>query len=475
MSRAADIEKLRKIVSLVTQASEAVIAEWENGTATEETSEGVQLPSHAVFNAQRTLSAAAGSVEELVSDPSTRLVTFSTQFFESRALHIVAEHRIPDILDRHGHGGAHVSVVAKEVGIEEKKLSRVLRCLTSQHILRETAPDTFANNRISQALVNNEDLRAYIMLFAMDAYTASDYFPAALTDPKFGASYKVEETAFNLALGTDLPRWSWLETLVPASEVDRLSRRGDPRTDRPDTHVKVANGHAGAKTEVLVQRPELEISARSMTGCGKVFGSAHIVDFPWATLGKATFVDVGGGIGGVPMLLLPKYPDLNFVVQDSAANVELGERIWAEKYPDALDSGRLKLMEHDFFRENPIRDAEIYWLRYITHDWSDEACITILTQIQKAMGPKSRLLIADQVMNTTLGCNELRPAPEPLLPNYGNYVRYSHQSDLAMMTILNGIERTPEQLKRILGESGLRIHKIWECRTQVPIVEAVKV
>jgi len=90
------------------------------------------------------------------------------------------------------------------------------------------------------------------------------------------------------------------------------------------------------------------------------------------------------------------------------------------------------------------------------------------------MGPNSRILIADQVMNTTLGCDELEAAPEPLLANYGAYVRYSHQRDLAMMSIINGIERTPEQLKRILGESGLRIHKIWECRSQVGIVEVIK-
>lgn len=77
-------------------------------------------------------------------------------------------------------------------------------------------------------------------------------------------------------------------------------------------------------------------------------------------------------------------------------------------------------------------------------------------------------------MNTTLGCDELESAPQPLLANYGHYVRYSHQRDLAMMTIINGIERTPEHLIKLLAAAGLRIRKIWECRTQVGIVEAVK-
>jgi hypothetical protein len=62
---------------------------------------------------------------------------------------------------------------------------------------------------------------------------------------------------------------------------------------------------------------------------------------------------------------LSRYPNLSFVVQDRAANVEKGQLFWSERDPDALATGRVKLMQHDFFQENPIREAEIYWLRYI--------------------------------------------------------------------------------------------------------------
>ncbi|KAL7621041.1 hypothetical protein AAE478_008353 [Parahypoxylon ruwenzoriense] len=473
MSHATQIAKLRQIVALITQASETIITEWENNTAAAESLQGVQLPSHSFFNAQRTLLAAAGSVEELVSDPSTRLLSLSTQYFESRALHIAAEHRVPDILHNHSDQGVHVSVIAKKIGIEEQKLSRVLRCLTSQHVFRETATDTFANNAVSQVLVGNEDLRAYIMLFALDIYSASDYLPVALTDTKFGPSYKVEETAFNLAVGTELPRWSWLEMRVPKGQVKRVNSQGYPRAEAGDAHVNGDNGVKRQAGETL-QRPELEIFGRAMVGGGKVFGAAHVVDYPWGELGNATVVDIGGGIGGFPLQLSERYPNLNFVVQDRAANVEKGIPFWTERNPQALSSGRVKLMPHDFFQENPVKNAEVYWLRYILHDWSDEYCIAILSRIEKAMGPNSRILIADQVMNTTLGCDELEAAPKPLLANYGAYVRYSHQRDLAMMSIINGIERTPEQLKELLAAAGLKIRKIWECRTQIGIVEAVK-
>lgn len=85
--------------------------------------------------------------------------------------------------------------------------------------------------------------------------------------------------------------------------------------------------------------------------------------------------------------------------------------------------------------------------------------------------PRSRILICDQVMNTTLGCPELQPAPSPLPANYGYYTRYSHHRDLAMMGIINGIERTPRQFRELVEKAGLRVEKIWECRSQVSIVE----
>ena len=83
----------------------------------------------------------------------------------------------------------------------------------------------------------------------------------------------------------------------------------------------------------------------------------------------------------------------------------------------------------------------------------------------------SRVLICDQVMNTTLGCPELEPAPAPLPANYGYYTRYSHQRDLCMMGIINGIERTPLQFRELVEKAGLKVERIWECRSQVSIVE----
>lgn len=149
-------------------------------------------------------------------------------------------------------------------------------------------------------------------------------------------------------------------------------------------------------------------------------------------------------------------------------------------------------MEHSFFDKNPVEGADVYYLRYVlyvagcfpqlksmltivfSHDWSDDYCVNILSHIRESMAPHSRLLICEQVMNTTIGDPDLTSAPAPLPANYGFHARFSHCRDLTMMAAINGIERTPEEFKTILKSAGLALKQIWECRSQVSLLEAVR-
>jgi hypothetical protein len=65
------------------------------------------------------------------------------------------------------------------------------------------------------------------------------------------------------------------------------------------------------------------------------------------------------------MQLYEEYPDLRFIVQDRPRVIDEAEKIWSSDNPEALKSGRVKLMPHDFFEANPVKGAEVYCLRYI--------------------------------------------------------------------------------------------------------------
>ncbi len=70
--------------------------------------------------------------------------------------------------------------------------------------------------------------------------------------------------------------------------------------------------------------------------------------------------------------------------------------------------------QYEYRRRGSHTEAKQLTRERIRHDWSDKYCVQILKAIRESMTAKSRVLICDQVMNTTLGCPELAPAPEPL-------------------------------------------------------------
>lgn len=82
------------------------------------------------------------------------------------------------------------------------------------------------------------------------------------------------------------------------------------------------------------------------------------------------------------------------------------------------------LSVHDFFTEQPVLNAAVYFLRVVIHDWSDEDAAQILRHLRNAAGPLSKLVIFDSLARHT--CEDpnleglgLPKAPYPLLANLG--------------------------------------------------------
>ena len=117
--------------------------------------------------------------------------------------------------------------------------------------------------------------------------------------------------------------------------------------------------------------------------------------------------------------------------------------------------GRLAVSQGDFFVSVP-KGADAYLLKHILHDWGDEACRTILSQIRGAMVPGGRVLIVEQVIppgNT--------PFPGKLL-------------DLNMLVMTEGgRERTPQEYAGLLESCGLRLNRIVPTASPTSVVEAV--
>jgi trans-aconitate methyltransferase len=111
--------------------------------------------------------------------------------------------------------------------------------------------------------------------------------------------------------------------------------------------------------------------------------------------GKDTvsFIDIGGSHGEVSIALAEKYPQLSCTVQDFPSVVEHA----SARLPKHLQS-RVKYMAHDFWAEQPIKGADIYYFRWIFHDWSDPYSVKLLQQLIPALKPGARVIINDACM-----------------------------------------------------------------------------
>lgn len=90
--------------------------------------------------------------------------------------------------------------------------------------------------------------------------------------------------------------------------------------------------------------------------------------------------------------LAEKYPKLNFVVQDLPDIVAAGQRALP---PDLKE--RVLFQTHDFFTPQPVQ-ADVYFLRFILHDYSDTHATLILKNLLPAFKPNSKLLVMDGVL-----------------------------------------------------------------------------
>lgn len=90
--------------------------------------------------------------------------------------------------------------------------------------------------------------------------------------------------------------------------------------------------------------------------------------------------------------LAKEHPKLNFVVQDLPDFIAAGQQALP---PDLKD--RISFQAHDFFAPQPIQ-ADVYFLRFILHDYLDTHATTIIKNILPTFKPNSKLVIMDGVL-----------------------------------------------------------------------------
>lgn len=155
-------------------------------------------------------------------------------------------------------------------------------------------------------------------------------------------------------------------------------------------------------------------------------------------------VDVGGGTGVLLATVLQRFPHLRGTVFELAAVI-----------PRVRTSDRLDAVAGSILTGTPPA-ADAYILSHILHDWDDDSCVRMLQNVRAAMPANARVLIYEIV------------APPP-----NNWWTQDRISDLEMLAMLSGRERTREEFAALFERAGLRLSRIIATAAPESILEAL--
>jgi hypothetical protein len=247
----------------------------------------------------------------------------------------------------------------------------------------------------------------------------------------------------------------------------RLSRMGSPlRRDHPNTIASwVSYVAAPANARSYEQLTNQIRSGAEPSGHRRAFGDSvweHFGKYPdeGARFGKAmremtaidvrllaraypwprrgVICDVAGGIGTLLGAILARRKRARGILVEDAAVLSEAEGFLA----DQGLGNRVERIVGDLFGGLEAR-ADVYVLKWILHDWNDEACVQMLRNIRATMPAGARVVTIDQ----------------RLKPGFANPV--TNLVDLHMLVECEGgRERTPEQVHGLMAEVGLRPGKV---------------
>lgn len=256
------------------------------------------------------------------------------------------------------NGSIDCATIAASMAVPCNTLARLFRYAITIGFFTEPVPGQVAHSDVTRMLVTNVDAFDALGMITQELCPSTENFPAALQ--QFAGSEEPNETAYNIANSTDLAIYDFL-----AEHPERNRRFG--------------------------------AAMQFFSGDDSSYFHHLLGSFPWKSglCDRDDFlvVDVGGGIGSVSIKLAGTTNNMRFIVQDKEEVVEEGRAL----LPEALQD-RISFAVHDFFTPMTVV-ADVYFFRWIFHNWSDKYCVQILQNLVPALKNGARILIYEHIMD----------------------------------------------------------------------------
>nr|VTP01781.1 Multifunctional cyclase-dehydratase-3-O-methyl transferase TcmN [Mycobacterium riyadhense] len=139
------------------------------------------------------------------------------------------------------------------------------------------------------------------------------------------------------------------------------------------------------------------------------------------------------GVGHMLAAILDHRPNARGILLDSPEVIEQADGFLRER---GL-ADRIERRAGDLFGQLDAR-ADVYTMKWILHDWSDDACRDILKRVRATMPSRSKLVTIDQHHET------------------GQPNALTAMADVLMLAFCEGgRERSPQQVHDLMRDAGL--------------------
>jgi hypothetical protein len=315
-------------------------------------------------------------------------------------------------------GTISIGDLARATSLSEVNTARIIRSAAVHNVFREPTPGLISHSAISCLIAEDEGIYALVGHMTDAAFPAS----ARMCDflEQFPDSGEPDQNPLSMTFGAPL------FGLGP----EKMKRFIDA----------MGAWSSGDGTEGIVQGYDW-----SKIGKGSVVDVSQHSTSVLLFIQRLMSPQVGGAAGHISLAVAAAFPDLTFTVQD-LPSTEPQATALINTFPDSVKT-RVSWVTHDFFtpQPEPYRNADVYLLRYICHDWSDLYASKILAATAQSMGPGSRILIADAVL----------PPPGVGLPKAQEALLRAF--DISMLCQLNARERDIENWEALLRMADARL------------------
>ena len=190
------------------------------------------------------------------------------------------------------------------------------------------------------------------------------------------------------------------------------------------------------------QDPDASSIFRAVMGTAPAEDYAPIAE-AWDFSGAKVVADLGGGGGSLILAVLGLNPHLRGMLVDLEPSVNAAKARFAEEDT----SSRCELIAADLTQSVPA-EADVYMLKHVLHGRQDGVAITILKNCRAVIPQDGRLLIIEFIL--------------PALVSHADPQLEGHlMSDLNMLAVTGGKERSEREWRMLLEAAGFRLTGVY--------------